>query len=216
MKIGLNFFEQFGDIELEYSDANGSHSLLIGMDRECDGEPYEIEITGDVLSIAVKPTKLDLGSIKEEISGVAEKLLVKFADKFASVANDMILHVGCRYLVNNLCDGDILDITCRQYSVSTDNQMFIFDLYPVTYLFYEISKKQKRVEPLKVWTVNRDRVLKSARVMALADFGLHLIITYPFQVGRVKRLTRDKKVAKKLRAFNAMSEEKRNKILEKS
>lgn len=52
--------------------------------------------------------------------------------------------------------------------------------------------------------------------MALADLGLLLIVTYPIQVGRVKRLTKDKTVEKRLRAFNVMSDEKRKKLLEKS
>ena len=214
MKISLRFVDQFGDVDLKYRDAAGEHSLLIAMDTE--NNLREIDILGDSLEITVKPTKLDLGISKEEITGTAEKVFLKFTEKFASVANDMILHVGCRYIVNDLQDGDVIDVTCRNYSVSGSDQMLIFDLYPVVYLFFEVSKNDHRYEPLDIIPINRDKVLKSARVMALADFGLHLIVTYPFQVGRVKRLTKEKTVKKKLKAFNVMSEEKRKKILERS
>ena len=214
MKITLRFVDQFGDVDLKYHDAAGEHSLLIAMDTE--NNLREIDILGDSLEIKVKPTKLDLGINKEEVSGTAEKVFLKFTEKFASVANDMLLHVGCRYIVNDLQDGDVIDVICRNYSVSGSDQMLIFDLYPVVYLFFELSKNDHRYEPLDIIPINRDKVLKSARVMALADFGLHLIVTYPFQVGRVKRLTKEKTVKKKLKAFNVMSEEKRKKILERS
>lgn len=214
MKIFLRFVDQFGDVDLKYHDAAGEHSLPVAMDTE--NNLREIDILGDSLEITVKPTKLDLGINKEEVSGTAEKVFLKFTEKFASVANDMLLHVGCRYIVNDLQDGDVIDVTCRNYSVSGSDQMLIFDLYPVVYLFFELSKNDRRYEPLDIIPINRDKVLKSARVMALADFGLHLIVTYPFQVGRVKRLTKEKTVKKKLKAFNVMSEEKRKKILERS
>lgn len=214
MKITLRFVDQFGDVDLKYHDADGEHSLPVAMDTE--NNLREIDILGDSLEITVKPTKLDLGINKEEVSGTAEKVFLKFTEKFASVANDMLLHVGCRYIVNDLQEGDMIDVTCRNYSVSGSDQMLIFDLYPVVYLFFEVSKNDHRYEPLDIIPINRDKVLKSARVMALADFGLHLIVTYPFQVGRVKRLTKEKTVKKKLKAFNVMSEEKRKKILERS
>lgn len=214
MKISFRFVDQFGDVDLKYHDAAGEHSLLIAMDTE--NNLREIDILGDSLEITVKPTKLDLGINKEEVSGTAEKVFLKFTEKFASVANDMLLHVGCRYIVNDLQDGDVIDVTCCNYSVSGSDQMLIFDLYPVVYLFFEVSKNDHRYEPLDIIPINRDKVLKSARVMALADFGLLLIVTYPFQVGRVKRLTKEKTVKKKLKAFNVMSEEKRKKILERS
>lgn len=214
MKISLRFVDQFGDVDLKYQDAAGEHSLPVAMDM--GNNLREIDILGDSLEITVKPTKLDWGINKEEVSGTAEKVFLKFTEKFASVANDMLLHVGCRYIVNDLQDGDVIDVTCRNYSVSGSDQMFIFDLYPVVYLFFELSKNDRRYEPLDIIPINRDKVLKSARVLALADFGLHLIVTYPFQVGRVKRLTKEKTVKKKLKAFNVMSEEKRKKILERS
>lgn len=214
MKISFRFVDQFGDVDLKYHDAAGEHSLLIAMDTE--NNLREIDILGDSLEITVKPTKLDVGINKEEVSGTAEKVFLKFTEKFASVANDMLLHVGCRYIVNDLQDGDVIDVTCCNYSVSGSDQMLIFDLYPVVYLFFEVSKNDHRYEPLDIIPINRDKVLKSARVMALADFGLLLIVTYPFQVGRVKRLTKEKTVKKKLKAFNVMSEEKRKKILERS
>ncbi|MBR4033994.1 MAG: hypothetical protein IKJ04_04235 [Clostridia bacterium] len=214
MKISLRFVDQFGDVDLKYQDADGEHSLPVAMDTE--NNLREIDILGDSLEITVKPTKLDLGINKEEVSGTAEKVFLKFTEKFASVANNMLLHVGCRYIVNDLQDGDVIDVTCRNYSVSGSDQMFIFDLYPVVYFFFELSKNDRRYDPLDIIPINRDKVLKSARVLALADFGLHLIVTYPFQVGRVKRLTKEKTVKKKLKAFNVMSEEKRKKILERS
>lgn len=214
MKITLRFVDQFGDVDLKYHDAAGEHSLPVVMDPENDLR--EIDILGDSLEITVKPTKLDWGINKEEVSGTAEKVFLKFTEKFASVANDMLLHVGCRYIVNDLQDGDVIDVTCRNYSVSGSDQMLIFDLYPVVYFFFELSKNDRRYDPLDIIPINRDKVLKSARVLALADFGLHLIVTYPFQVGRVKRLTKEKTVKKKLKAFNVMSEEKRKKILERS
>lgn len=218
MKIFLRFVEQFGDVDLKYQDDIGEHCMLIAMasGSEKSDNLREINIVGDSLDITLKPTKLDFGINKEEVSGTAEKVFVKFTEKVASVANDMFLHVGCRYCVNDLHEGDVIDITCRNYSVSGSDQMLIFDLYPVVYLFFEISKKGRRYEPLEITPINRDKVLKSARVMALADFGLHLIVTYPFGVGRVKRLTKDKAVAKRLKAFNSMSEEKRKRILDRS
>ena len=60
---------------------------------------------------------------------------------------------------------------------------------------------------------NRKEVISLAKKLALLDFGLHLIVTYPFQVGRIKRLSKDKKIKKTLIAFDRMDENARQKIL---
>ena len=49
----------------------------------------------------------------------------------------------------------------------------------------------------------------------LIDFGLHLLFTYPIQIGRIKKLTSNRKVKRTLIKFNMLDKKEREKILNK-
>ncbi len=144
------------------------------------------------------------------------KLANKLGSALLSIVKNTILCVGCKYRVSDLCDNDIITLNEQEYILGTFDKLDFFDLIPVSYVFFEASSAGKRYEFSDVFPINRKDVIIGARKIALIDFGLSLIFTYPIQVGRIKRLTSDKKVKKELIKFSKMDDQQRQKILDKN
>ncbi len=134
--------------------------------------------------------------------------------------NKAILRVGCCCRAKNVQDGDTLTISLQSYIFGN---LFLFDLlglYPAVYLFYEAFGKDGRFIITDAFEENRKEFLKVARGVTLAggigiSFIFTLLFIYPIQIGRVKRLAKNKKIAKKLIKFSNLSEQKRKRFLEK-
>ena len=204
--------------ELQVTDANQTKSYMLLTPLEESDEPsvLEVEVSKGELDVTVIPILIDVKEALDEFEQktLMDKLVRKGVSWALSVFENVLLRVGCKYHISNACDGDVIRIDLQQYiynSVDSD----IFDLMPIMYMFYELTMHGERLEPVDAFAHNRKDVLKSARGFALADFGIHLIFTYPFQVGRVKQLTKNKKIFKTLLKFHRMPEEKRERLINK-
>ena len=85
----------------------------------------------------------------------------------------------------------------------------------MAYMFFEATYNGLLCECSDAFATNRKEVVSSAKKLMLIDFGLHLVFTYPIQVGRIKKLTSDKKVKSTLIKFNRLDEKERQKVLDK-
>ena len=131
----------------------------------------------------------------------------------------MILRVGCNYHIEGLQDGDRLDITLQTYAFGTFDRFDILELVPMCYIFFEVSNFNDYYKLIDAYETNRRYVLKFAKTVAASDVlgnGLLLtLFTYPIQVGRVKHLTRNKKILKTLTKFNNFNDVERQRFLDK-
>ncbi len=145
---------------------------------------------------------------------------VKKATKFLfSSLDKMILRVGCNYHLRGVQDGDRLDICLQGYAFGTFDRLDLLELIPMMYAFFEVSNFNERFKLMNAYETNRRDIVKTARTLALADiFGNGLLttfFTYPIQVCRIKRLSKNRKVRKVLTRFNNMNDFDRQKVLEK-
>lgn len=72
--------------------------------------------------------------------------------------------------------------------------------------------------PTAAIAVNRKEVIRFARqlyrLQLLSDF-FGVLLTYPFQIGRVKHLSKKRKVTKTLQQFLSLNEAERQRFLDK-
>ena len=85
----------------------------------------------------------------------------------------------------------------------------------MSYMFFEASHNGVLCKCSNAFPTNQKEVISCAKKLTLLDFGAHLFFTYPVQVGRIKKLTSDKKVRSTLTKFNRLSEQDRQKVLQK-
>ena len=130
------------------------------------------------------------------------------------------MRVACRYHVDQIEEGDRLVVALQGYFFGTFDRYDLLDLFPVMYMFFEVFRVDKQFALTTAFATNRKEVLKAARALTFAgvwgiDWLFTLLLAYPFQLVRVKHLTRNKKIAKTLIEFNRLSDAERQRFLEK-
>ena len=177
----------------------------------------ETEIFGEGFELTVVPVMADYKNAFDDVeaNGWKEKLALKLGNALLSAFDHMLLRVGCSYQIKDVADGDVIEITQQEYLFGTFDRFNLFELIPMAYMFFEASCRSRRFALFNAFETNRKDVIKGAKKLSLLNFGLHLIVTYPFQVGRIKRLSSNKKIMKTLMRFNALSDEKRADLLKK-
>ena len=179
------------------------------------------EVFDNTFSLSLVPITADVKSVLNEIeeSDWKDKLAKKAAGFFVNSLDKMILRVGCNYHIEGLQDGDCLDITLQSYAFGTLDRFDILQLVPICYAFFEVANANDYYKLTGAYEMNRKDALKFAKTFALAEAlgnGLFLtLFTYPIQVSRVKRLTKNKKVSKVLTRFHNLSDTERQRFLEK-
>ncbi len=112
-------------------------------------------------------------------------------------------------------DGSLhLTLTERSYTVTAEWVSELFELYPVCYIFFELSEGEHASIPAHAFGVNRKHFLRFARKIILlqcAGWGVGVLglIVYPFLMGRVKRLSRPRPVLRRLKKLYRLPPEKR-------
>lgn len=213
MEIKLSIADNLYDCSMIIEDANGRQNHILS------GENSEVRVfvsDGD-FKLTLIPIMVDYKSVMKDAQPVTlkEMLAGKAAGFMLSAFDNMLLRVGCSYNITGANNGDIITIKQAQYAHTSFDKLDLFDLIPVAYMFFEVYCGNRRFKLLDTFEINRKNVISSARTLALLDFGLNLIITYPVQVSRVKRLTSARKIRKTLLRFNKMSEDKRAELLQK-
>lgn len=219
MKIRFVLGETPYNCELQVTDTFGTRCFLLEMpiDEDQTNASLEVDIYGYEFDLTLIPIMVDY---QPELNNLeTRKLKDKFVKKtlswMLSSFENAILRVGTKYHITNIQNMDVLNIDIQAFAHDTSFIAEFFDFMPVMYTFYEVSQFGNRFELTDVCETNRKSVLKTAKTLAFTDFGIHLIFTYPIQVGRVKHLTKTKKIFKTLHKYHNMDEEKRQKLIDK-
>ena len=148
-----------------------------------------------------------------EIQNFKDRLAQKIGNTLCSVFDKMLLRVGCTYIISNAKDDNVIRIESQEYIFGTFDKFDLFELVPMAYMFFEASCNGDICKCSDAFAMNRKDVVSSAKKLVLIDFGLHLLFTYPIQIGRIKKLSSDRKVKKTLIKFNTMDKKEREKFL---
>ena len=223
MKITLVLKESIFDCKIKITDSKGSRYYYIStlFDDEATTPFVTAEVFDNDFDLTLIPIAPDTKSILNEFEDNTWK--DKFAKKAAKVLfsslEKAILRVGCTYRAEGIQDGDRLDINIQSYTFGTFDRYGLLELLPMMYMFFEASVFNKRFCLIDSYETNRKDVLKVAKTLMLTGIlgnGLFVtMLTYPIQVGRVKRLTKNKRISKVLRKFNSLSDAERQKFLDK-
>ncbi len=223
MEISFILKNSIYDCKIQITDIQGVRYYLIPAlnDNELLEQYITVDIYGNNFDLTLTPLIPDVNLVlnefeendwKDKIAKKATKVLFSSFDK-------MILRVGCSYHIQGLQNGDILDINLQNYTFGTFDRFDLLELIPMMYMFFEVSHFNNRFEPLDTFETNRKDVVKAAKILALTDIfgnGFFLtLFTYPIQIGRIKRLSKNKKIFKVLSRFHNMNDDKRQKILNK-
>ena len=223
MKIILVLKESIYDCKIKITDSHGERFYYIS--ALCEEGMTSSSITAEVFdnefSLSLIPITADVKSVLEEIeeNNWKDRLVKKATGFLMNSLDKMILRVGCNYHIKGLQDGDRLDITLQNYVFGTFDKFDILELVPMCYVFFEVANFNEYYKLTDAYETNRKDVLKFAKTFAFAEVlgnGLFLtLFTYPIQVSRVKRLTKNKKILKVLTKFNGLSRIERQRFLEK-
>ena len=216
MKATLSFSGSIYNCEVIIKDSFGSKNYIIELDGE---QPVflEIDIEGSSFEMTLIPEMADYRSALSnmEVHNWKDKLAKKIGGTLCSIMDRAVLRVGCTYRVCGIEENDVICLSGQEYIFESFDKLDLFDIVPMMYSFFEAYHNGLLCECTDTFAQNRKDVVSAAKKLVLLDFGLHLIITYPLQIGRVKRLTSDKKVKSTIIKFNRMDKEERQKALDK-
>ena len=222
MKITLVLKESIYDCKIKISDSHGERYYYIS--ALCEDETVTPFITAEVydndFDLTLIPIMPDTTSMLNDFE--ENNWIDKFAKKATKVLfsslEKAILRVGCTYRVEQVQDRERLDINLQTYTFGTFDRFDLLELIPMMYMFFEVSNFNNLFNLIDAYETNRRDVLKFAKTFAFADVlgnGFFLtLFTYPIQVSRIKRLTKNKKISKFLTKFNNLSDVERQRFLE--
>ncbi len=214
MRIRFEVSKSIYNCNLRIDDIMGTQNFLVRLDdSEVETAVLEIDVCDGDFELTVTPVSPDYESIFNDVgaNGWKEKLAVKLGSGLFSMLDKTMLRVACKYRLTGLTDGDTVYIQGQEYVFGWFDKFDFFELIPMMYMFFETSCRGRRFTLLSAYETNRRDVVKSARQIMLLNY--ENILIYPIQVGRIKRLSKNKKINKTLMKFNTLSDEEREKIL---
>lgn len=223
MRITFVLKESIYDCKIKITDSHGERYYDIPASREEGVHSPSIiaEVFDTECSLSIIPMPADIAPILNELeeNDWKDKLAKKATRFLMNSLDKIILRVGCDYHITDLQDGDRLDITLQDHIMGTPTQFEILEFIPMFYSFFEVSNFNSFYKLTSAYEINRKDVLKFARTFAfsqiLGNGWLATLVIYPIQVSRMKRLSKNKKIRKVLIKFNNLSDEKRQRFLEK-
>ncbi|MBQ4332316.1 MAG: hypothetical protein IJC33_00865 [Clostridia bacterium] len=224
MKISLVLKESIYDCQVEITDSQGTRYYYLPALAESETvHPFVwAEVYDSEFDMTLTPIVPDTSSMMDEIESNTwkEKFAKKVVGALLSSLEKVPMRVACRYHVDQIEEGDRLVVALQGYFFGTFDRYDLLDLFPVMYMFFEVFRVDKQFALTTAFATNRKEVLKAARALTFAgvwgiDWLFTLLLAYPFQLGRVKHLTRNKKIAKTLIEFNRLSDAERQRFLEK-
>ena len=214
MRLSFDFSNSPYDCEVIIKDRSEIHNYVVNVsDKQSD--LLEIDVKSSIFELTLIPKMPDYKSAFSdmEIQNFKDRLAQKIGNTLCSVLDKMLLRVGCTYIISNTKDDNVIRIESQEYIFGTFDKFDLFELIPMAYMFFEASCNGDICKCSDAFAMNRKDVVSSAKKLVLIDFGLHLLFTYPIQIGRIKKLTSDRKVKKTLIKFNTMDKKEREKFL---
>ena len=213
MRFSLDFSNSPYDCEVIIKDRSEIHNYVVNVsDKQSDLLEIDVESSRFELTLIPKMPDYKSAFSDMEIQNFKDRLAQKIGNTLCSVLDKMLLRVGCTYIISNTKDDTVIRIESREYIFGTFDKFDLFELVPMAYMFFEASCNGDICKCSNAFAMNRKDVVSSAKKLVLIDFGLHLLFTYPIQIGRIKKLTSDRKVKKTLIKFNTMDKKEREKF----
>lgn len=214
MRFSLDFSNSPYDCEIIIKDTSEIHNYVVNVsDKQSDLLEIDVESSRFELTLIPKMPDYKSAFSDMEIQNFKDRLAQKIGNALCSVLDKMLLRVGCTYMISDTKENDIICICGQEYIFGTFDKFDLFELVPMAYMFFEASCNGDICKCSDAFAMNRKDVVSSAKKLVLIDFGLHLLFTYPIQIGRIKKLTSDRKVKKTLIKFNTMDKKEREKFL---
>ena len=211
MRLSLDFSNSPYDCEVIIKDTSEIHNYVVNLsDKQSDSLEIDIESSGFELTLIPKMPDYKSAFSDMEIQNWKDRLAQKIGNTLCSVIDKMLLRVGCTYIISNTKDDAVIRIQCQEYIFGTFDKFDLFELVPMAYMFFEASCDGDICKCSDAFAMNRKDVVSSAKKLVLIDFGLHLLFTYPIQIGRIKKLTSDRKVKKTLVKFNTLDKKEKS------
>jgi hypothetical protein len=216
MKLSLFFSNSLYNCEAIIKDTSGIKKYVTNFEEK-QSDFLEIDIESSSFELTVIPKMPDYKSafLDMEVQNWKDWLAQKVGNALCSTLDKMLLRVGCTYMISDTKENDIICICGQEYIFGTFDKFDLFELVPMAYMFFEASCNGNLCKCSDAFALNRKEVISSAKKLILIDFGLHLLFTYPIQIGRIKKLTSDRKVKGTLIKFNMLDKKEREKILNK-
>ena len=214
MILSLDFSNSPYDCEVIIKDMSEIHNYVVNVsDKQSDLLEIDVESSRFELTLIPKMPDYKSAFSDMEIQNFKDRLAQKIGNTLCSVIDKMLLRVGSTYIISNAKDDNVIRIESQEYIFGTFDKFDLFELVPMAYMFFEASCNGDICKCSDAFAMNRKDVVSSAKKLVLIDFGLHLLFTYPIQIGRIKKLTSDRKVKKTLIKFNTMDKKEREKFL---
>jgi len=216
MKVLLIASDSLYNCEVIVKELSKCKSYVIDLaDKESNSLEIDIESNSFELTLIPKMPDYQSAFLDMEVQNWKDKLAQKLGNALCSTLDRTLLRVGCTYTISGIEENDVMCISGQEYCLGMFDKFDLFDLIPVAYMFFEAFCHGSICECSDAFALNRKDVISSAKKLALLDFGLHLIFTYPIQVGRIKKLSSDQKIKKTILNFNRLSEAERQKAIDK-
>ena len=216
MKLSLFFSNSLYNCEVIVKDTSGIKKYVTNVeDKQSDFLEIDVESSSFELTVIPKMPDYKSAFSDMEVQNWKDRLAQKVGNALCSTLDKMLLRVGCTYMISDTKENDIICICGQEYIFGTFDKFDLFELVPMAYMFFEASCNGNLCKCSDAFALNRKEVISSAKKLILIDFGLHLLFTYPIQIGRIKKLTSDSKVKGTLIKFNMLDKKEREKILNK-
>ena len=216
MKLSLFFSNSLYNCEAIIKDISGIKKYVTNFEEK-QSDFLEIDVESSSFELTVIPKMPDYKSAFSdmEVQNWKDRLAQKVGNALCSTLDKMLLRVGCTYMISDTKENDIICICGQEYIFGTFDKFDLFELVPMAYMFFEASCNGDLCKCSDAFALNRKEVISSAKKLILIDFGFHLLFAYPIQIGRIKKLTSDRKVKRTLIKFNMLDKKEREKILSK-
>ena len=181
-----------------------------------------IEVTGESVELVALP-RLSEG-FKEEVDRftgdtLPETVLLKALGKAAyAFSKAGFLHAAVTYRLPlrerigrdaGGSDAIHLHLTERFFCPTPEWMSDLLELYPLTYVFFELSEGDTVHTPAALRDLNRIELLRLTRKLTLLQCAGGALLLHPFLMSRIKRLSKSRVVLRKLKKLYRLPPEKR-------
>ena len=188
-----------------------------------------VEVTGEVVEIVTLP-KLPAALVEEvkQAKGdtlpetIALRALGKVACVFSKAGflqNAVTYRLPLRERIGQDVGGSDaihLHLTERFYCSTPEWMSELLELYPLTYVFFELSERLSEGDspfpPAALRDLNRLELIRLTRKLVLAQCAGGALLLHPVLMSRIKRLSKSRVVLRKLKKLYRLPPEEREKV----